>query len=1097
MKLRLYGGILSAAAALIFWAGPSSGVVHMYLEDFTTTQYKDALNTTLWWDTVTGELKLRPFVLTLAGTYDTPDQADGIFVSGNHAYVADGASGLLVIDISNPAAPTLSGSYDTPGNAAGVFVAGDHAFVADGLFGLQVLDVSNPAFPAFSGAYNTPGSAQGVFVAGDHAYVADDLSGLQVINIRIPATPTLAGTHNTPGQALGVYVSGDHAYVADGASGLRVVDISNPATPTLAGTYDTPGQARGVFVAGDHAFVADDLSGLQVIDISDPTTPALSGTYNTPGWAFGVHVSGDRAFVADEDSGLQVIDISDPTAPTLSLTFDTAGFARGVWVSGDHAFVADHLSGLQVIDVGDPTTPALSGTYDTPGDARGIFVAGDHAFVGDNLAGFHVVDISDPTTPVLSGTYDTPGDTRGVFVSGNHAYVADEASGLQVIDISDPDTPTLAGTYDTPGNARGVHVSGDHAFVADDVQGLQVIDISEPATPTLAGTYDTGGNALEVYVSGDHAFVADYLNGLVIIDVSDPTTPTLAGTYNTTGAARDVYVSGDHAFVADWSSGLLVIDVSDPTTPTLAGTYNTTGLARGVWVSGDYAYVADDMYGLKVIDISNPTAPALFGAYDTPGTAWSVSVSGELAYLVDGASGLHVIQVFQSEVDEDNNVGQSLAVDASNDTIFAARLTTTQNDSIAWEVSADGGAGWQGIEADGVWNQLSAPGTDLVWRSTHYWAAPGVNPGATQLEIDWLGAAPSISMIADVPGDQGGWVRVSLTRSGRDHSDQTALPISNYGIWRRLDDSASPTALSSMSHSSFVASTAGGSEIPNGIPVVWFQGRAFVRSITDLAPDAFPPGTWEWVATIPAVQQEAYIASVPTLADSTGSGSNQMVLVTTAHTTTPSIWYASEPDSGYSVDNLAPAAPESFSGEYLAGTTMLHWMPCTETDFTEYRLHRGKVANFVPDPGNLVVAQNDTGYVDVIGEPYFYKLSAIDVHGNESSFAFLQPDGTVGIEPVSGVPARFALYPCTPNPMRNHSVIHFDLPVRASVRLSIYDTQGRLVRRAFNERELSAGRHEWPWDGRNDAGVQVSTGMYFISLETPLASQTRKAVVLE
>ena len=65
------------------------------------------------------------------GSYDTPGQAYGVFVSGNYAFVADGDSGLQIINTSDPGNPSLEGSYDTPGDAYDVFVSGDYVYVAD------------------------------------------------------------------------------------------------------------------------------------------------------------------------------------------------------------------------------------------------------------------------------------------------------------------------------------------------------------------------------------------------------------------------------------------------------------------------------------------------------------------------------------------------------------------------------------------------------------------------------------------------------------------------------------------------------------------------------------------------------------------------------------------------------------------------------------------------------------------------------------------------------------------------------------------------------------------------------------------------------
>ena len=58
---------------------------------------------------------------------DTTGTANGVFISGNYAYVADGDSGLAIIDISNPANPGTPVYEDTTGTANGVFISRKYA----------------------------------------------------------------------------------------------------------------------------------------------------------------------------------------------------------------------------------------------------------------------------------------------------------------------------------------------------------------------------------------------------------------------------------------------------------------------------------------------------------------------------------------------------------------------------------------------------------------------------------------------------------------------------------------------------------------------------------------------------------------------------------------------------------------------------------------------------------------------------------------------------------------------------------------------------------------------------------------------------------
>jgi hypothetical protein len=292
--------------------------------------------------------------------------------------------------------PVITGSYITAGPAQGVYVEGNYAYIAEGFSGLQIIDISNPAAPTLAGSINTPGTALGVHVVGNYAYVADGDAGLQVINISEPATPTLVGSLDTPGWAVGIYVKNYCAYVAADELGLQIINISEPATPTLLSSINTPGYARAVYVDSFsyYAYVADSGSGLQIIDVSFATTPTLVSSIDTPGTALGVYSPGAvYIYVADGDSGLQVIDALNPNAPFLAASKDTLGTAQSVYVSGNYAYVADGYLGLQVLNIYNPLAPALEGLIDTPGEAFGVYVSNGYVFIADYTSGLQIIKV--------------------------------------------------------------------------------------------------------------------------------------------------------------------------------------------------------------------------------------------------------------------------------------------------------------------------------------------------------------------------------------------------------------------------------------------------------------------------------------------------------------------------------------------------------------------------------------------------------------------------------------------------------------------------------------------------------------------------------
>jgi flagellar hook assembly protein FlgD len=61
---------------------------------------------------------------------------------------------------------------------------------------------------------------------------------------------------------------------------------------------------------------------------------------------------------------------------------------------------------------------------------------------------------------------------------------------------------------------------------------------------------------------------------------------------------------------------------------------------------------------------------------------------------------------------------------------------------------------------------------------------------------------------------------------------------------------------------------------------------------------------------------------------------------------------------------------------------------------------------------------------------------------------------------------------------------------------AIYDIGGRRLRTLVSQRELGAGNHNVSWDLRNDNGVRVTAGLYFIRVNAAEASLVRRLVVI-
>ena len=221
-------------------------------------------------------------------------------------------------------------------------------------------------------------------------------------------------------------------------------------------------------------------------------------------------------------------------------------------------------------------------------------------------------------------------------------------------------------------------------------------------------------------------------------------------------------------------------------------------------------------------------------------------------------------------------------------------------------------------------------------------------------------------------------------------------------------------------------------------------------------------------------------ASVERAARADATANPATAFLVEAHATSGAAFWPSAPASGYSVDNLAPATPAPFLGSFAGGTTSMNWGSSLESDFAGYRLYRGLGTAFTPGPGNLVASLTTTVYADHAGAPYVYKLTAVDVHGNESRPATLVTGGTAGVD--DSAPTALALSLGGANPARAGATLQFVVPAATHVRLALFDPQGRRVR-SLADAPYAAGRYTAHWDGLDESGARVADGLYFVRLE--------------
>jgi PKD repeat protein len=274
---------------------------------------------------------------------------------GTTAYLGSGST-FVVLDVSNPAAPSALGSTVVPAAISKIAVSGSVAYVAAGAAGLRILDVSDPAHPVEVG--HVDGLAYDVAVSGTHAYLAGappggGAGGLSIYDVTNPASPVQVGSWTGGSTSLRVVVAGEFAYVASWSTYrgfVTIVHVSDPTDPIAVADFSTAA-GRGtpppndLALDGNLLFVCED--GMSIVDVSNPASPIILGGFD----AAAVAASGPFVFVTTSNQ-LGVLNIADPRSPVLTSSQPlTAGaLPAAVALAGNLVLVADREGGLYLFD---------------------------------------------------------------------------------------------------------------------------------------------------------------------------------------------------------------------------------------------------------------------------------------------------------------------------------------------------------------------------------------------------------------------------------------------------------------------------------------------------------------------------------------------------------------------------------------------------------------------------------------------------------------------------------------------------------------------------------------------------------------------------
>ncbi|MBN2413560.1 Ig-like domain-containing protein [candidate division KSB1 bacterium] len=122
------------------------------------------------------------------------------------------------------------------------------------------------------------------------------------------------------------------------------------------------------------------------------------------------------------------------------------------------------------------------------------------------------------------------------------------------------------------------------------------------------------------------------------------------------------------------------------------------------------------------------------------------------------------------------------------------------------------------------------------------------------------------------------------------------------------------------------------------------------------------------------------------------------------------------------------------------------------------------------------------------GRKYYYKLIDISASGLSGEH------GPVMLE--TSLPKDFQIYQNFPNPFNPWTKIRFELPKQELTQITIYNITGQVVKTLVND-QLKPGYHEVVWDGLNDQGLKISSGVYYYRIQAGSFKQVKKMALIK
>lgn len=687
--------------------------------------------------------------------------------------------------------------------------------------------------------------------------------------------------------------------------------------------------------------------------------------------------------------------------------------------------------------------------------------------------GIHVYDPGvDFLSPQLIARYRLDDRYEELHMGDSIAMVLSQSGAISWVDLSQPggEQPEEAMPI-----ADTVYDYASHesiGYVACGFEGLKVIDLSDLSDAKVESTYTEGVHVVAVAVSDKYLYAVDDYNGLIAYDIESPLVPVFAGELLFTQPLRDIAVQENRLYLAYGDSGVVMYDLDYPLGLTKRMVFRTDSRPVSVDAGGDLVGAVDIFGNIYLFGIDSTEARVVFEEHEID-DRFDFTTRNERDYLFlpDERGGLEIFSV-------DKGIepiglwcypGSSLieSVALVGDLVM---VTGAEDDMTVWRA-----------RSDSVPELITTYGdeTDRIGAMQVYVTALDslvfVTEDDLEMDFSWISLV-DVRRPHKILDLRGNFLAYSSRVTGieAEYNDSGYIDLTTFGkdgtsLFTGVKDGDPPddwyVVLEVTNVPASFAQTA--VERHGGYLYTYHsKGRGKIYDATNIGMQNELEEVGEFDAgggtyCIEIVDSVCYLGGGYGLAirqmndyligPEIGSVGTEFRFVDLKFNWSDSIMFAALGDDGFAVYDVSDIIdPQLLTRVDTPGYAELVFA-------TDSRLA-------VADRYSLALFEYSTGNNDVV------------------------------------LPDRFDLAQNYPNPFNIATKIEFSIPgdvgSRYRVRLEVINILGQIVR-TITDGDLSTGFYTYSWDGTDQSGREVSSGVYFYRLLVDGTPTTKKMVLLK